>query len=315
MLTRFSACDDDRRARRRSWALGLGLTACFSLGCPGVEPSAAAEGGAGAGGAPSSSSSSSSGKGGEGEGGGEVSSTSGTGGAGGGDCEADTLTDVKNCGACGRACRVDARVTEPRCEGGVCTSFCASGYVNMNRPATGDDDGCETQGRRVFVTSQASTVGDIGGVDGADERCRTLADAQELGGEWRAWLSGEQGSTSPTARFQKLPEAPYLRLDGEEVAASWAALTSGMTPGNILSNPINLTEAGAIPAGAPTAVWTGTSTAGTPVTGATCLSWESNNQSATAAVGDYTQVSEAWTRSPSNASCAATQARLYCFEQ
>ena len=55
----------------------------------------------------------------------------------------DVSTDVNHCGACGRECSTTG-VASWWCEGGVCTSTCQSGYVNLNRPAApGADDGCE----------------------------------------------------------------------------------------------------------------------------------------------------------------------------
>lgn len=42
--------------------------------------------------------------------------------------------------------------------------------------------------KRVFVTS-SKYMGDLGGLEGADEKCRAAADAASLGGTWTAWLS------------------------------------------------------------------------------------------------------------------------------
>lgn len=314
MLTRPFAFDDESGGRRTRWAIGLGLTACFCLGCPGVEPSADGSGGAGAGGAPSASSTSKSSSG-QGAGGESASTTSGTGGNNEGGCDADVLNDVDNCGACGRACADGERVAEPRCVGGVCESFCQSGFVNFKTPAApAPDDGCEALGRRVFVTSQTFVANEIGGVNAADEYCQSLADQLELGGKWRAWLSeGGNLNTPVAARFDKVPAAPYRLLDFTQVAASWDALTNP-SAGSLLEHPINLTETLATVAGSSSPVWTGTTATGL-ATGIDCGGW-GNALEQTGTVGDCTQVTRDWTyliEQPGK-SCT-TQARLYCFEQ
>jgi hypothetical protein len=78
----------------------------------------------------------------------------------------------------------------------------------------------------VFVSSLLYS-GDLGGLDGADEKCRALADAADLPDPegFRAWLS--DGSESPNTRFQGIAVAdrPYMLLSGKIVAGSFAELT------------------------------------------------------------------------------------------
>ncbi|MBN1611735.1 MAG: SUMF1/EgtB/PvdO family nonheme iron enzyme [Polyangiaceae bacterium] len=65
-------------------------------------------------------------------------------------CETEILKDPSHCGGCGRACVTGGRVDEVHCVGGVCTSSCKTGSVNLNRPpAPEPDDGCEV----VFATN------------------------------------------------------------------------------------------------------------------------------------------------------------------
>lgn len=260
-------------------------------------------GSGGAGGAPSSSSSSSGGLGGESE----VASTSGTGGNNEGGCDADLLNDPQNCGECGRACWKDERVDVPRCVEGVCASFCASGFVNFDMPESGEDDGCEADGRRVFVTADAYPGSQLGGESGADNLCQGLANAQKLGGKWRAWLSGADPSSGVASRFEREPPAPYVLLDATPVADSWEALTVE----GALDNPIILDETMSPVAAGSSNVWTGTRPNGLP-SDATCAGW--NSVQAFGTVGDCTSTSESWTASNSSVPCTS-QARLYCFEQ
>ena len=263
----------------------------------------------------SGTSSSSSGQGGEGEGGGSVSMTSGTGGNNEGGCAAQVASDPQNCGACGRACRNDQRVAEPRCVDGVCESFCDSGFVNITKPGPGEeDDGCEAVGRRVFVTSQTFAANQLGGVSGADDRCQELANALKLGGSWRAWLSGGDGALPVAQRFNRDPAAPYKLLNGTQVAASWDDLIDPSSQ-PALDHPIDLTET-LSPLGPGSAlVWTGTTRTGL-ATGVDCGGW-GNAVASTGTVGNCTHVAASWTQGEQATGILAcvTQARLYCFEQ
>lgn len=58
-------------------------------------------------------------------------------------CEVDTNVDADHCGACNRGCST-SHVNQRTCAGGRCTSSCDSGWGNCTRPASGNDNGCET---------------------------------------------------------------------------------------------------------------------------------------------------------------------------
>lgn len=61
----------------------------------------------------------------------------------------------------------------------------------------------------VVFTTKASSNGDLGGLDGADERCTTYAHAAGLSGTFRAWLSD-----SMTDAIDRVPEdGPWRILD------------------------------------------------------------------------------------------------------
>lgn len=62
--------------------------------------------------------------------------------------------------------------------------------------------------KRVFVTSSEYT-GDLGGLDGADEKCQAAADAVSLGGTWTAWLS-----TSTVDAIDRIEgDGPWVLID------------------------------------------------------------------------------------------------------
>ncbi|MET0791193.1 MAG: hypothetical protein ABW061_06690, partial [Polyangiaceae bacterium] len=87
----------------------------------------------------------------------------------------------------------------------------------------------------VFVTSTRYS-GKFGGVAGADVQCQARAVAANLAGVYRAWLSGPDLPSSPSARFAH-SSVPYRLLDGSLVADDWGDLTDGT-----LQHAIDLTE-------------------------------------------------------------------------
>ncbi|MFZ6181424.1 hypothetical protein [Nannocystis pusilla] len=106
---------------------------------------------------------------------------------------------------------------------------CDLGGLNGTGISTGKEPPCRAtctwQGRVVFVTSQAYT-GALGGLDGADIRCRDRAKAVGLdnANTFRAWLS--DGLQSPSTRFQQidLQKVPYMLRSGRVIAADFAEL-------------------------------------------------------------------------------------------
>ena len=266
--------------------------------CPGPEPSSEAtstQGGGNQGGAATDTSAT----------GAPTSSAnvSGTGGTGGG-CAANLDTDPSNCGSCGRACSANG-TANVRCTLGECDSTCTVGLVNLSRPvAPLADDGCEASGSRVFVTS-TPVLADFGGSLAGDTKCQTYADAAQLGGSWKAWISDEV--SSPAARFLQSAN-PYFLLDGTMIATDWTDLTDGL-----LLHAIDVDE-NEIPV--PLAeVWTGTNTDGTVAVGnSICFNWASIAVTDVADVG-RTDVADAQWTAIFVQSCERNNVHLYCFEQ
>ncbi|MEO8919102.1 MAG: DUF1554 domain-containing protein [Polyangiaceae bacterium] len=151
-------------------------------------------------------------------------------------------------------------------------------------------------GRVVFVTS-TTTNGDLGGLTGADAMCQTRANAAGLQGQFLAWLS--DSSQSPSTRFVH-SSAPYVLVDGTQIASNWAGLTSGT-----LDHYITLDEAGAT---GPTSVWTGTRDDGTVEGPFTCEDW-----TIPFAPGAYGFSGGDWTDEEID-DCNSAKA-LYCFQQ
>lgn len=112
--------------------------------------------------------------------------------------------DWAHCQACNTPCEV-----AQACEAGACIAA-----------------------RRVFATSTTQS-GDLGGLEGADSLCQTLADGALLGGTFRAYMVG------PTQGLNRLehPNVPFVRLDGVRVANSWNDLADAT-----IAAPINRDE-------------------------------------------------------------------------
>lgn len=282
------------------------LIATAAFRCPGPDPQA--DPGSGGGGGTTT-----------GQGAGEVGGGPATTSTGGGPTTTstggcgNTDLDPMNCGECGRACLVDSAVGVPVCTMGECSSFCVSGFVNLNRPAApAPDDGCEAQGRRVFVTS-TTYFGDFGATDGfpggaadADLACMDLAMMNGLGGFWRAWVSDP--SSYPDNWAVSKPIEPYVLMNGTEVAANWADLTDG-----VLSNPIDHDELG-LPA--PTSaweVWTSTTSGGFFLDWGNCLGWSSNIIQDVGYGGLTNLVNTGWTDGLGQT--CDRDIHFYCFEQ
>lgn len=112
---------------------------------------------------------------------------------------------------------------------------------------------------RIFVTS-ALYNGAIGGVIGADAECQALADAENLGGTWKALVSA--GETS--VRDRVTIDGPVLNMMDEQIAANESDLWDMM-----LEHPVLYDEK---KTARPGDVWTGTAIDAT-ASGVDCLGW------------------------------------------
>ncbi|MBZ5711998.1 hypothetical protein [Nannocystis pusilla] len=214
----------------------------------------------------------------------------------------------------------------PRCGDGLLDEgheVCDLGDLNGTGVGEGEQAPCRStctwQGRLVFVTSQAYS-GALGGLDGADIRCRERAKAVGLANAntFRAWLS--DALHSPNTRFQQieLQDAPYILGNGRVVAADFSELVDdGPRTG------IAIDETGTMVTDA--FVWTNTSGLGNvlhPVDH--CDAWTSSSEQFGAMAGVNALATEegpaweAW-RADRQWTVLLTlacnfESRLYCFE-
>ncbi len=167
--------------------------------------------------------------------------------------------------------------------------------VESTKPPSGPCDGGPCT---AFVSSSTHRGDSIGGLNGADTICQGLASAAGLSGTFKAWLSDSTGS--PSTRFTQA-STPYVRIDGAQIADSWADLTDGT-----LDNPLNLDENGV---GVRTQTWTGTETDGTALTNH-CNNWVGTPFGT---IGDPTRTAVPWTNS--RVLGCAFSLKIYCFQQ
>jgi hypothetical protein len=154
-------------------------------------------------------------------------------------------------------------------------------------------------GLHAFVTSSMH-AGNLGGFNGADTICTTLAHSAMLGGTWAAWLS-YNGAGQPSALQHVTSNGPWRLRSGDLVALTKTELTSGM-----LRHAIDHDENGLAVAGA--RVWTGTGPNGLYLTN-DCDQWTTGAQGR---VGLGSAANGMWTSAAVDA-CGQPR-HLYCFQ-
>ena len=197
----------------------------------------------------------------------------------------------------------------------TCSPCCGDGEVDLPEEECDDGnpvdgDGCSTDCRKefryVFITNETFAA-DLGGSQGADEKCQVAASTAGLSGVFRAWLS--TSTQQPLDVFVQ-SAVPYRRLDGMQVAENWPDLTDGM-----LDMPINFTETLSFvpgPACELRAVWTASFGDGTEygAVDKSCSDWNSTSGTTT---GGNPSTTNVWSTGCA-LSCGA-EASLYCVEQ
>ena len=172
---------------------------------------------------------------------------------------------------------------------------------------------CRYDGKVVFLSSELYD-GKLGGVDGADLKCQTLARTfdPDRAYTYRAWLS--DGSSEPATSFVH-SETPYVLLSGVQIAADFDDLVqNGPSVGITITDTHDaLTDE---------RVWTHTNYAGESIPdGHHCEWWTKNGFSYAAQVG-YNAVptdpetwhdNRWWTHHFLEITCNDAL-RLYCFE-
>lgn len=158
--------------------------------------------------------------------------------------------------------------------------------------------------RRVFVTSTTYN-GNLGGVQGSNDKCQARAAAAGLAGTYLAWISTGAGD-QPSSTFTQSTTG-YIQVEGTKVADSWADLTDGD-----LDTAINVNEFGQNTAA--TNVWTNVASSGaTKASASTCLNWTDGTAGNSGHRGSNTSATATWTDAGTTACNNAR--RLYCFQQ
>ena len=215
------------------------------------------------------------------------------------------------CKNLGRKCDKNRDCCDGRCKRGRCrctrdkhcksSEYCKRGRCKVVPCGAGGP--C-----RVFVTSTWMN-GDLGGLEGADTTCQSLASDAGLTGTYQAWLSDD--TVSPDSRFFKSPD-PYVRLDDKTVASNWDDLTDGS-----IQNPIIVTEQGET---SWPSVWTNTTFDGLPIGNSHCEGWTTgvnNGKSGKIGYSPYSDVPgyDGWWTDAERLNNCDLELALYCFEQ
>src|SRR5262245_22686016 len=183
--------------------------------------------------------------------------------------------------------------------------LCTPAEQSIELPAAGTQgalaDGVKP--RTAFVTS-GTFNGNLGGLEGADEKCQAAADAVTLPGVYKAWLSDD--SAAPVMRFN-VPLGPIHDTLGATIAGSWGDLTDGS-----LNRAIQLTESGTPVAGINT-VWTATGTDGSRRAD-NCENWTDGTASAEAHAGAANFADANWTAIAAPNTACRNALHLYYFE-
>jgi cysteine-rich repeat protein len=203
----------------------------------------------------------------------------------------------------------------------VCLAFCTlarcgDGHVFVGKEECDDQnfdplDGCDLCGktRRVFITSEGYSGAIFLGIEGADQRCRSLAAQAGLpnASKFKAWLSDSR--TSARERLYS-GRGRYELINGLLVAKNWASLLDGE-----LLHPINVTEKSET---REIGVWTSTNPDGSAAEGTDhCADWSEGELENTAFWGASSEITADWTiaDSPANPQECGSHRALYCFEQ
>lgn len=75
----------------------------------------------------------------------------------------------------------------------------------------------------IFATTAVYSLGDIGGLSGADAKCNSLSTTAGLSGTYKAYMWS--GTNSPGSRMSQ-STVPYKLPSGTQIASSWSSLTA-----------------------------------------------------------------------------------------
>jgi hypothetical protein len=239
------------------------------------------------------------------------------------------------------ACGDDDDDGSPTGSGGAGAGGAASGGASSGQggasqggSAGAAGSGGETRALSFFVTSDTSVTGDLGGLEGADQRCQALADAVGAGARtFKAYLSADadpENADMPVNARDRIGSGPWYNAKGVLLASDLDALHALTGDAELFIDEHGQKINGQW-AGTPTPVehdiLTGSNADGTLSPGKTCESWTSADATLVAVVGHSdglgpmmatTGTLTSWNSAHDNGSCADTAlrggaGRLYCF--
>ena len=185
-----------------------------------------------------------------------------------------------------------------------------------------------------FVTSAKSTTGNLGGLRAADTLCHNLATIVGAGNRtWRAYLSVERDADNgnrPTDARSRIGNGPWVNASGAVVARNLAELHARTGDSAVFVDEHGQRIPGQWPGSPPPVehdILTGSTAAGTLLTGLTCNDWTSEATTVAAQVGhadglgpngDTSGTLSSWNSAHANQNCANTAprggaGRIYCF--
>jgi hypothetical protein len=246
---------------------------------------------------------------------GDGGSTAGTAGSGGSAGAAGSAGSGGSAGTAGSA--------------GSGGSAGAAGAAGSDGGGNGDGDAGVAGELSFFVTSTGSgdAGGNVGGLEGADEKCQDLAEAVGSTRTWHAYLS-----TTEENAVDRIGEGPWFNADGVLVAADLETLHSAGLP----RAPVNLVldENGDAVPGNQHDILTGSDddgellVAGDAGVADNCNDWTSNSADPPGARVGHSDIpanpmfSPSWNSAHTTAGCSAAQltavggaGRLYCFAE
>jgi hypothetical protein len=203
-----------------------------------------------------------------------------------------------------------------------------------DNPDASQNPSVESAVANLFVTSDTSPTGDLGGLVGADARCERLAQGAALVGKsWRAYLSVESDADNggmPTHARDRIGSGPWYNVQGEEVAADLAELLQRNGDAALFLDEHGNKIAGqweGSPKPVEHDILTGTGLDGTVAVGKTCEDWTSASAELVAMVGHSDGLGPmmnpnppyaSWHSSHESMGCNDTAprggaGRLYCF--
>jgi len=185
----------------------------------------------------------------------------------------------------------------------------------------------------VFVSSQTSVTGNLGGLAGADSLCQRLADAVGSKRIWRAYLSVERdvsNNNQPTNARDRIGTGPWHNAAGALVANNVAELHARTGDSALFVDErgqrINGQWTGS-PSPVQHDILTGSNADGTLMRGFTCADWTSASAADVGQVGHSDGMGPgqstagalaSWNSAHANQNCADTAprggaGRVYCF--